>query len=49
MTTLGHLGQKSNYPKQYNPDLLFAIPRQIKRLEIGLNSAQPGFYVVDIW
>jgi 7-cyano-7-deazaguanine reductase len=49
MSTLGHLGQKSNYPNQYNPDLLFAIPRQNKRMELGLNIINPGFYGVDIW
>lgn len=43
------LGKKSNYETQYNPSLLFPIPRAIKRGEIGIDDKDPGFYGVDIW
>lgn len=43
------LGKKSAYETQYNPLLLFAIPRAIKRSEIGINPDNPGFYGEDIW
>jgi 7-cyano-7-deazaguanine reductase len=43
------LGKKSAYETQYNPKLLFPIPRAIKRAELGINDANPGFYGVDIW
>lgn len=42
------LGKNSSYASQYNPKLLFAIPRQEKRHEIGIDSNLP-FYGVDIW
>ncbi|MFN8771257.1 MAG: hypothetical protein ACK5Z5_07080 [Neisseriaceae bacterium] len=43
------LGKKSIYETQYNPNLLFPIPRALKRSEIGINTENPGFYGVDIW
>ena len=43
------LGRKSAYETQYNPTLLFPIPREMKRKELGLNIENPGFYGVDIW
>ncbi len=43
------LGKKSAYETQYNPKLLFPIPREIKRKELGLDIENPGFYGVDIW
>ena len=43
------LGKKSAYATQYNPNLLFPIPRAIKRQELGLNIENPGFHGVDIW
>lgn len=42
------LGKKVAYIDQYNPDLLFVIPRQVKRIEIGISHQLP-FYGVDRW
>lgn len=42
------LGKKSEYHSTYNPDKLFAIPRQGKRDEIGVPQTLP-FYGFDLW
>ena len=42
------LGKKSSYISQYNPGLLFPIPRQIKRDEIGIKEPLP-FNGFDTW
>lgn len=42
------LGKKSTYESLYNPDRLFAIPREIKRNELGITDALP-FFGVDVW
>jgi 7-cyano-7-deazaguanine reductase len=42
------LGKSSAYQTQYAPELLFPIPRQQKRDEIGIAGTLP-FYGVDIW
>ncbi len=42
------LGKKSEYTSQYNPNLLFAIPRKDKRQEIGIDNNLP-FTGMDIW
>jgi 7-cyano-7-deazaguanine reductase len=42
------LGKTSAYQTQYAPDLLFPIPRQQKRDELGLSGTLP-FFGVDIW
>jgi len=42
------LGKKAEYATHYNPKLLFAIPRQIKREEISISEHLP-FYGLDIW
>lgn len=42
------LGKKSAYEAHYNPELLYFIPRVIKRQEIGITAAPP-FVGVDIW
>jgi 7-cyano-7-deazaguanine reductase len=42
------LGKTSAYCTQYAPELLFPIPRQQKRDELGLTGALP-FFGVDIW
>lgn len=42
------LGKKSAYADHYDASLLFAIPRQLKRTEIGLTGNLP-FHGVDIW
>lgn len=43
------LGQSSEYDSQYNPDRLFAIPREAKRKEIGIDSKELPFYGFDCW
>ena len=44
------LGQSSQYPDQYDPSLLFAIPRIENRKKLGIQEggALP-FVGVDIW
>lgn len=42
------LGKKSNYLSEYDPTLLFSIPRNSKRQEIGIKSTIP-FVGIDIW
>lgn len=42
------LGKQSKYESNYNPEKLFAIPRALKREEIGITSALP-FFGVDVW
>lgn len=42
------LGKASAYADQYDPSLLFALPRQPKRDEIGVHG-QPVFFGVDLW
>lgn len=44
------LGQTVRYPEHYCPSLLFAVPRQEKREELGLRAGQPlPFFGVDVW
>lgn len=44
------LGKKTRYESSYNPDLLYPIPRQNKRDEIGLKKGKAlPFHGVDIW
>jgi 7-cyano-7-deazaguanine reductase len=42
------LGKNSAYQTEYAPELLFPIPRQQKRDELGLTGTLP-FFGVDIW
>ncbi len=42
------LGKKAPYETHYNPELLFPIPRSLRRDEIGIGSPLP-FFGVDIW
>ncbi len=42
------LGKTSAYQTEYAPELLFPIPRQQKRDELGLTGTLP-FFGVDIW
>lgn len=48
MTKDSPLGQKTEYPDQYAPELLFAIPRAPGREQLGLGDPLP-FRGVDIW
>jgi 7-cyano-7-deazaguanine reductase len=43
------LGQTTPYCHQYNANLLFSIPRQEKRDELGLNGSSLPFSGLDIW
>ena len=43
------LGQVSNYSPHYDPERLFAIPRDVKRIEIGIDPNQLPFYGFDCW
>ncbi len=43
------LGQDTPYCTQYNPDLLFPIPRQEKREELGFDLESMPFLGLDIW
>ncbi|MDR0215653.1 MAG: NADPH-dependent 7-cyano-7-deazaguanine reductase QueF [Comamonas sp.] len=42
------LGKSSAYVDQYDPSLLFPIPRLVKREEIGAGS-NPPFFGADLW
>ncbi|KVD57948.1 NADPH-dependent 7-cyano-7-deazaguanine reductase [Burkholderia ubonensis] len=42
------LGKQSKYESIYNPEKLYAIPRTIKREEIGITDMLP-FFGVDVW
>jgi 7-cyano-7-deazaguanine reductase len=49
MTTLP-LGQATQYPEQYDPGLLYPIPRSENRLKLGLKEGQAlPFVGIDIW
>lgn len=43
------LGKKSAYQHHYDPKKLFPIPRDEKRLEIGINPRKPLFFGFDLW
>lgn len=43
------LGQKTEYCQQYDPSLLFPIPRQENRNELGFTLATMPFVGLDIW
>lgn len=42
------LGKKTTYTSNYQPDLLFPIPRAEQRAELGIQAILP-FYGQDIW
>ncbi|GAB3355767.1 MULTISPECIES: NADPH-dependent 7-cyano-7-deazaguanine reductase QueF [Giesbergeria] len=43
------LGKTSSYADQYDPSLLFPLPRASKRSEIGISTAAPPFFGADLW
>jgi 7-cyano-7-deazaguanine reductase len=43
------LGKKSDYISSYSPDKLFPIPRQAKRVEIGIDTPKLPFFGFDYW
>jgi 7-cyano-7-deazaguanine reductase len=46
---VSELGKKSLYKTTYDKELLFPIPRQVKRAELGLTSVNHPFFGYDIW
>ena len=42
------LGQATTYADQYDPTLLFPIPRAPQRAQLGI-TGQPGFFGADLW
>ena len=45
---LSQLGKASAYADQYDPALLFPLPREPKRTEIGIQGPVP-FLGADLW
>lgn len=44
------LGKTTEYPDQYNPEILFAVPRQLNRDDLALEETLPlPFYGQDVW
>ena len=44
------LGQNTPYPDQYDPALLFPIPRLENRLKLGISTSLPlPFFGIDLW
>ena len=43
-----NLGQTTTYTDQYDPGLLFPIPRAAKRAELGV-TGHPPFFGADLW
>lgn len=46
---LSPLGQPTEYRSDYMPELLYPIPRQLKRDELGISAATLPFVGEDIW
>ena len=42
------LGKSTAYVNEYNPHLLFPIPRAEKRAELGISDSPP-FFGMDVW
>jgi len=42
------LGKKTDYPQQYDPELLFPVPRKLKRDELQISAPLP-FRGEDVW
>jgi len=42
------LGRKTEYRKNYDPELLQAVPRNLNRSELGIKDELP-FFGVDVW
>ncbi len=43
------LGQSTDYVDQYSPDLLYPLPRKVKRDELGVSESPLPFNGVDYW
>jgi 7-cyano-7-deazaguanine reductase len=48
-TTHGVLGRTVDYPREYDPSLLFAIPRAQGRADIGIDASALPFIGADRW
>ena len=48
-STLSPLGKPTAYRAEYAPELLFPIPRQLKRSELGIAANDLPFVGEDIW
>ena len=46
---LSPLGQPTEYRADYAPELLFPIPRQLKRVELGISGTALPFVGEDLW
>ncbi len=44
-----YLGKATSYPKNYNPDLLLAIPRYLNRQQLNLTNESLPFVGFDAW
>lgn len=45
----GLLGQTTEYPSHYTPELLHCLPRQQQRKKLGIDTSSLPFTGVDIW
>ncbi len=43
------MGKATDYQSRYAPELLYPIPRQLKRSEIGIVDAALPFVGEDLW
>lgn len=43
------LGKTTAYPDQYDPKLLYPVPRQLKRDELGIDGGALPFVGEDVW
>ena len=48
-STLSPLGKPTEYRSDYAPELLYPIPRQLKRAELGIAAGTQPFVGADIW
>ena len=44
-----HLGRQSDYPQQYDPSVLVAVPRQLNREQYKIKDNDLPFGGVDVW
>lgn len=43
------LGKTVEYHGNYQPSLLFSLPRSLKRADLGISGETPPFYGFDLW
>ncbi len=44
-----HLGKTSSYPTHYEPTVLVAVPRDVNRIQYGIENEALPFTGIDIW